>query len=208
MRKPIITLDGPAGAGKSTVAKLVAKRLGLRFLDTGAMYRAVTWKAKQEGAVDMVGIAAMIDRTRITVDEKRVTVDGRDVSKDIRTPEIARAVAPIAASPECRAALVKLQQEIGREGGLVTEGRDQGSVVFPDAEYKFYLDASIDERARRRHKEIGGEADHIRREMAERDRSDMTRAAGPLIKPQGAIVIDTTGMTIDEVVEAIASRVK
>lgn len=206
MRRPIITLDGPAGSGKSTVARRVAQRLGLRFLDTGAMYRAVTWKALREKRTDVREIAAMIRRTRFEVGD-RVLVDGRDVTAEIRTPELTRAVAPIANSPECRAELVRLQREVGREGGLVTEGRDQGSVVFPDAEYKFYLDATVDERAHRRHRESGGEFEKIRADIETRDRSDMNRLAGPLVRPKGALSLDTTGMTIDEVVEAVCSRV-
>ena len=135
MRKPIITLDGPAGAGKSTVARLVAKTLGLRFLDTGAMYRAVTWKARKLGLTDPLAIAEMIRSTRLTVDPDRVTCDGEDVTRAIREPQVTAAVRPIADSPECRAELVRMQREIGRSGGLVTEGRDQGSIVFPDAEF-------------------------------------------------------------------------
>src|SRR5690242_5077016 len=135
--KPVITLDGPAGAGKSTVARRVAARLGLRFLDTGAMYRAVTWKARKLGLTDPAEIAPMIRATRLTLDPDRVTCDGVDVTKEIRDPHITAAIRPVADSPECRAELVRMQQEIGRDGGLVTEGRDQGSVVFPDAEYKF-----------------------------------------------------------------------
>ncbi len=206
VREPIITVDGPAGTGKSTVAQRVARRLGLRFLDTGAMYRAVTWKALRENLTDPREIAAMIRRMRIEVGD-RVRVDGRDITDEIRTPELTRAVAPIANSPECREELVRLQREIGRGGGLVTEGRDQGSVVFPDAEYKFYLDASIDERAGRRHREIGGDLRVIRADIESRDRSDMSRPVGPLMRPQGAVVIDTTGRTVDEVAEAICSRV-
>lgn len=205
-RRPIVTIDGPAGAGKSTVARAIAARLGLRFLDTGAMYRAVTWKVLEERLTDVREIAAMIRRTTLEMGD-RILVDGRDVTAEIRTPELTRAVKPIADSPECRAELVRLQREIGKDGGLVTEGRDQGSVVFPDAEYKFYLDASVDERARRRHREAGGDLDQIRRDIEKRDRDDMARPVGALVRPAGAIVIDTTGMTADDVVEAVCSRV-
>src|SRR5262249_44703262 len=137
----ILTIDGPAGAGKSTVARIVARRLGLRFLDTGAMFRAVAWKAKRLGIVDPREIARMIVASRIEIDEHRVACDGEDITRAIRSPEITAAVKPIAESPECRAELVRKQREIGKGGGLVTEGRDQGSVVFPDARHKFFLDA-------------------------------------------------------------------
>ncbi|MFN3486126.1 MAG: (d)CMP kinase, partial [Planctomycetota bacterium] len=146
----IITIDGPAGAGKSTVAREVARRLGLRYLDTGAMYRAVAWKARRLGLSDPREIARMIAGTRIEVADGRVLCDGQDVTLEIRSPEITAAVRPIADAPECRAELVRMQREAVRGGGLVTEGRDQGSVVFPEAPFKFYLDASVEERARRR----------------------------------------------------------
>ena len=207
----IITIDGPAGAGKSTVAKRVAARLGLRTLDTGATYRAATWKALREGIplTDSRRVAELIRRIRIGMDGDRITVDGEDVSREIRANEISKAVGPVAESPECRKELVRLQREYGRDGGLVSEGRDQGTVVFPDADYKFYLDASVEERARRRAKELGG-ADKaaIRREMEERDRADMTRKIAPLQKPAGAVVIDTTGRSIEEVVEAVCAKVR
>src|SRR6185436_9219626 len=181
MRPPIITLDGTAGAGKSSVARLVARRLGLRFLDTGAMYRAVAWKARKLGLTRPDEIAPMIRDTRLTVDPERVTCDGEDVTRAIRDPQITAAVRPIAESPDCRAELVRLQQEIGRDGGLVTEGRDQGSVVFPDAEYKFYLDASLEVRTTRRHREQGGDIDELRRSIVRRDAEDKARPVGPLV---------------------------
>ncbi len=206
MSDPVITLDGPAGAGKSTVARRVAERLGLRYLDTGAMYRAVTWKAIREGIEDPVLIARMISGTRIEVGE-RVRVDGTDVTDEIRTEELTRRVRTVAASPECRAELVRLQRDIGKSGGLVTEGRDQGSVVFPDAEFRFYLDASEAERARRRHEESGGDLDTILQDIVARDESDRNRPVGPLVCPEGAIVIDSTSMTGEEVVDRICSVV-
>ncbi len=207
MSLPVITLDGPAGAGKSTIARRVSERLGLRYLDTGAMYRAVTWKAIQEGLEDPPQIAEKIPHLKIEVGD-RVLVGGRDVTEEIRTHELTRQVRPFAASPEIRAQLVLLQREIGSTGGVVTEGRDQGSVVFPDAEFRFYLDASVEERARRRHAESGGEIDAIRLEIEVRDESDRNRSVGPLVVPEGAIRIDSTSMSIDEVVEKICSIVR
>lgn len=205
--KPVITLDGPAGAGKSTVARRVAERLGLRFLDTGAMYRAVTWKAAKKGITDPLAIAAMARTTQITVEPSRVTCDGIDVTKAIREPQVTAAIRHVADSPECRAELVRMQREIGKGGGLVTEGRDQGSVVFPDADFKFYIDASVDVRARRRHEEAGGDLEEIKRSIAKRDAEDMGRPVGALVKPAGALVIDTSGLTLEEVVARILAAV-
>ena len=207
MRKPIITLDGPAAAGKSTVARLVARKLGLRFLDTGAMYRAVTWKARRLGLSDPAEIAGMIRSTRITVEPDLVTCDGEDITRAIRDPQLTAAVKPIADAPECRAELVRMQQEIGREGGLVTEGRDQGSVVFPDAEFKFYLDALLDVRAKRRHLEQGGDLEAIRRSMERRDAEDRSRKVGPLVRPRGAVEVDTSSLTVEEVVARILAAI-
>jgi cytidylate kinase len=203
LRRPIVTLDGPAGAGKSTLARRLAEKLGFRFLDTGAMYRAVTWKARKFSLFHPAAIAEMIRLTRLTIEPRRVLCDGEDVTQAIRSDEITAAVRPIADSRECRAELVRMQQEIGREGGLVTEGRDQGSVVFPDAEFKFYLDASVEVRAQRRHLEQGGDPDLIRRAIEKRDAEDRSRSVGPLVRPAGAIVIDTSGLTVDEVMARI-----
>lgn len=207
MKKPVITLDGPAGAGKSTVARRVAQALGLRFLDTGAMYRAITWKAEKKGLTDPLAIAAMARATVISVEPERVTCDGIDVTRAIREPAVTAAIWQVADSPECRAELVRMQREIGKPGGLVTEGRDQGSVVFPDAEFKFYIDASVEVRARRRFEESGGDLDEIRRAIEKRDQEDRTRKAGPLVKPEGAVLIDTSGLTLDQVVARILAAV-
>jgi len=207
LKKPVITLDGPAGAGKSTVARLVAQTLGLRFLDTGAMYRAITWKARKKGLTDPKAIAEMARDTVITVEPERVTCDGIDVTKAIREPQVTAEIRIVADSPECRAELVRMQREIGRGGGLVTEGRDQGSVVFPDAEFKFYIDASVEVRARRRHQEQGGDLDEIRRSIAKRDEEDRSRPVGPLVKPAGAIVLDTSALTLEEVVARILAAI-
>jgi CMP/dCMP kinase len=207
LRQPIITLDGPAGAGKSTVARLVAKRLGLRFLDTGAMYRAVTWKSRRLGLSEPSAIAAMIRATRLEVGPDRVACDGEDVTRAIREPQVTAAVRPIAESPECRAELVRMQREIGTAGGLVTEGRDQGSVVFPDADFKFFLDASVEVRATRRHLEQGGDLESIRRSIERRDAEDRSRPVAPLVRPEGAVVVDTSGLTLEEVVARILAAI-
>jgi cytidylate kinase len=207
MKKPVLTIDGPAGAGKSSVALQVAQKLGLRFLDTGAMYRAVTWKARKLGLADPLAIAAMARSTRLVVEPGRVTCDGEDVTRAIREPEVTAAVRHVADSPECRAELVRMQREIGAAGGLVTEGRDQGSVVFPDADFKFYMDASSEVRARRRHEEQGGDLDAIRAAIELRDAQDKGRKVGPLVTPAGAIVIDTSTLTLEEVVARILAAV-
>lgn len=201
----VITIDGPAGAGKSTIAKLLARRLGIRYLDTGAMYRAVAWKARRKGVPtdDEEALAALARATRIVVDEGKVEVDGQNITGWIRTEEISQAASVISAHPKVRQALVDLQREIGRQGSLVTEGRDQGSVVFPDADRKFFLIASAEERARRRHRDVGGDLAAVRADLERRDARDRTRAASPLVKPAGAIEIDTTDLTVEEVMGRI-----
>lgn len=210
----IVTIDGPAGAGKSTAAKALAARLQWRYLDTGAMYRAITWKAIQEDRLsvldgccdDMRAIAEMISKTELVMDGTTVLCDGIDVTTEIRRPDIASALKPIADSPECRAELVKQQQIIGRAGYLVTEGRDQGSVVFPDATYKFYMDASVEERARRRTIQENGNYDDVLRRVKDRDVADKSRPVGTLIVPTGAMVIDTTGNTLEQTVDILFTK--
>jgi cytidylate kinase len=210
----IVTIDGPAGAGKSTVAREVAERLGLRFLDTGAMYRAFTWKALERGMDlrDAAALVAMVRSSTLRLDGSRVVLDGRDITAEIRAERVTSSSRHLADPPEVRAELVRLQQRFGREGGLVTEGRDQGSVVFPDAEHKFYLDASIDERARRRQRELEARGERVdgaalRRSIEERDARDRAREVGGLKKAEGAVEIDTSGMGPEQVVEAILARV-
>ncbi len=210
----IVTIDGPAGAGKSTAAKALAARLGWRYLDTGAMYRAITWKAVQEDRLsimdgccdDLKAIAEMISKTELALDGTNVFCDGINVTAEIRRPEIASALKPIADSPECRAELVKQQKLIGLTGNLVTEGRDQGSVVFPDAKYKFYMDATVEERAARRTKQENGNYDDVLRRVKERDVADKSRPVGTLIIPEGAIYIDTTGNTLEQTVDILHAK--
>ena len=215
VKNPIITLDGPAGAGKSTVARTVARDLGFRFLDTGAMYRAFTWKALETGLDlrDEKALVASIRASRLEMEGGRVVLDGRDISADIRSERITRNSVYLADPPAVRAELVKHQQAIGRAGGLVTEGRDQGTIVFPDAEFKFYLDASVEVRARRRVDELvarGEKADYpdILTGIADRDERDRRRPVGALRKPAGAIEIDTSHLTIDDVVKRVISIVR
>ncbi len=195
----VVAIDGPVGSGKSTVAKAVAERLGLPFLESGAMYRIVAWAAVRRGidpeaADELTALAAELD---MEVGE-RVLVDGDDVTGDLRSPEIGRAVSAVAATEGVRTELVRRQREwVEGHGGAVVEGRDIGSVVFPGAELKVFLTASAAERARRR------SLDETADDLARRDLLDSTRAVSPLIVPQGAVVIDTTGREIDDVVEEI-----
>lgn len=217
----IIAIDGTAGSGKSTIAKLVAKRLKLAYIDTGAMYRALTLKAMQAG-LDLRNEAALVDlvkHTSIELKEDRegkqsVFLDGKDVTGQIRTPEVTSNISYIADVPAVRAEMVKLQRSIGHAAGkgAVLEGRDIGTVVFPDAYKKFYLDASIEERARRRHKELfesGVKADlaRIEKDIRIRDEKDKTRKVGTLKKAAGAIFIDTTDLTIPKVLEKVLAYI-
>ncbi|MFA6320459.1 MAG: (d)CMP kinase [Candidatus Omnitrophota bacterium] len=215
----VIAIDGPAGSGKSTVSKLVAKSLGGVYIDTGAMYRALTLKAMR-GAVDLKNEADLTKLARSTeIDLKeesgslKVYLDGENVAGLIRTPELTNNVRYIARVPGVREEMVRLQRSIGQRHGAVLEGRDIGTVVFPDADYKFYLDADPDERARRRHKELieAGQPvnfDDIKKDVISRDESDMTRSVGALKKADDAISVDTTRLSIDEVVKKILSYIK
>jgi len=217
-RGPIITIDGPAGAGKSSVARRLADRLGMRFLDTGAMYRGVAAAVLDAGAdpadpEEAAAIAAQL-HVRFNWDQTPpgLRVDGRDVTHRLRDPHGTDAVSRTAATGRIRALLVRAQRKIAHERpGLVTEGRDQGSVVFPDATIKFYLDASPRVRARRRAEQLraaGQRADEavILEQIRQRDHRDSTRRDGPLIQPDDAVVIDSSAMTLDAVVEAMAAR--
>ncbi|RJP70949.1 MAG: (d)CMP kinase [Candidatus Abyssobacteria bacterium SURF_17] len=215
----IVTIDGPAGAGKSTVARLVARRLSLLYVDSGAMYRAVAWKALKlgvdiadEAAVTRVAENAHIE-LRPDATGTRVFADGEEVTSAIRTPAVSDASSRIATVPGVREALVEQQRQMGRTRGLVMEGRDIGTVVFPDTPFKFYLEASPRERARRRQKDLeqaGYQVNivELEEQVLERDRRDMARSVGPLKKAADAMFIDTTDMSIEEVVQTIIARVE
>jgi cytidylate kinase len=206
-RVRIVAIDGPAASGKSTVAKLVAAELGLSFLDTGAMYRAVTLASLQRGVDphDAEGCAAVARALRLSFDARgAILIEGRPGEPAIRSEEVTRAVSPVSAHPAVRAAVVPLQRlEAERRGGLVAEGRDIGSVVFPDADFKFYLDASSAERARRRVTELGTPErfDEIHEAIRRRDHLDSTRKDSPLTVARGAIVIQTDGLDAKKVAE-------
>jgi cytidylate kinase len=196
----VIAIDGPAGAGKSTVSRGLARRLGLERLDTGAMYRAVAWAALRHGIdpSDAEAVGTVAESVSVSVEAgSRVMADGVDVTEAIRSPEVNRAVSVVAANPRVRRAMVDLQRRwVAERGGGVVEGRDIGSVVFPDADLKIYLTASPEERARRR-KDEGPDS------VARRDLIDSTRATSPLEVADGARIVDTTGQAIDAVIEEV-----
>ncbi len=202
----VIAIDGPAGAGKSTVARALAARLGLEYLDTGAMYRAVTYAAMRRGidTTDLDRVAKLAEDITLEVGEHGVLVDGFDATTEIRSHEVTTAVSAVAANSEVRAELVRRQRNwANQRGGGVLEGRDIGSVVFPDAQLKLYLTASPRVRAERRVAEAGGDVDEIEAAIERRDRHDSSRNDSPLVEADGSIVVDTTGLSIDEVLERI-----
>jgi cytidylate kinase len=208
----LIAIDGPSGAGKGTVAREVAARLGYRHIDTGAMYRALAWKALHDDIdlLDEDAIGTLAARAQFEIGDGTVRVDGHDVAQAIRTPKMDAASAAIARQPRVREALIARQRALGAGGGVVMEGRDIGTVVFPKADLKVFLDASAEERARRRatdpaHAAGGGAVaiQEVATALDARDRSDRTRAASPLAKAADAILIDTTGLSAKEVVERI-----
>ena len=214
-KRLIVAIDGPSGAGKGTVARASAARLGYPHVDTGAMYRAVAWKARRDGVdlADERAVAAVGERASFDLEEGRVIIDGHDVSAAIRTPEIDQAATAVARHPAVRRVLVARQRMYGESGGVVMEGRDIGTVVFPDADVKIYLDASPDERARRRAADPahtsskGAELADVATALAERDKSDSTRAASPLAVAADAVVIDTTGLPISDVIDRVIALV-
>ena len=210
----VVAIDGPAGAGKSTVARLVAERVGFVYVDTGAMYRALAFAALSRGTdlKDGQALEQVAREVSISADGSNVKVDGRDVSDEIRTHAVSEAVSVVAAHPEVRAALVELQRSAAAGADCVIEGRDIGSAVFPDAEVKVYLTASPAERASRRWEQMGSPAsptvDEVEAAIAERDRADSQRETSPLVRPDDATVIDTSGLSVTEVVSAIAALVQ
>jgi cytidylate kinase len=215
----IVTIDGPAGAGKSTVARELAKRLGFVFVDTGALYRAVGFGARLRGIPFTNGAALGTLARDASIEIKagssgqKIYLDGTDVTSEIRTPEAAMGASAVSAVPEVREGLLGLQRRLAGRGGAVAEGRDTGTVVFPDADVKFYLDASPEIRARRRFDELSAkgmsvEFERILAETIQRDRNDSTRAVAPLACPAGAVRVDTDGMNAGQVLDFMETEVR
>ena len=215
MENIIIAVDGPAGAGKSTIAKIIAKRLNINYIDTGAMYRAVTLKYLQNN-VDVKNENAVIEmakKTSIDFRDNNIYLDSKIVNDEIRTLEVSKNVSDVAKIKEVRYLMVDLQREIGKNNAVILDGRDIGSYVFPNADYKFFLVATPEERGKRRYIELkekgyDGTLEDIINDIIRRDEIDSNREFAPLVKAEGAIEIDTTGKDIDQVVDLVLQKIK
>ena len=215
MNKIVIAIDGPAGAGKSTISKLIATKLGIEYIDTGAMYRAVTLKALRNGVGlgDAKALDSMLEKTTVEFRNRRLVLDGEDVSEEIRLPHVSKNVSEVSAVPEVRVRLVELQRRMASNGGVIMDGRDIGTNVLKNADLKVFLTASIEERARRRYielKEKGLEVafEKICQDIEARDKSDSSRKVNPLCKAQDALLLDSTNKSIEQVVDAIIDMAK
>ena len=224
--KNVITIDGPSGSGKGTISKLLARKLGYNYLDTGALYRAVAWKAREEkiDPDNEDGLGRILEKIKIDFDQDRIFVDSADVSSEIRTAEIGELSSQVSAKPVVRAGLYSIQRAMGLQGNVVIEGRDTGTAIFPEAENKFYLDAGIEERARRRYEELKDRAqvtghgtetgdnkltiETVMEDIRKRDARDSSRESSPLMKTDDMIYIDSTHLSIEEVVSKILGYLK
>ena len=219
---PIVTIDGPSGVGKSTVSRRVAAELGYTYLDTGAMYRAVALGCVEQGldTGDEAAVASLLDTLEIRLlppgpgeDDVRVLLNGRDISAAIRTPEMGMQASRVSAQPQVRTVLTAMQQQMGRAGNLVAEGRDTGTVVFPNAAWKFYLDAVPEERARRRvaqlrQKGVAVDEEELLAQIIKRDRDDRQRTIAPLTKAADAVLIDSSDIDVDEVIARMLAVIR
>jgi cytidylate kinase len=211
----IITIDGPAGSGKSTVARCLAERLGVRFLDTGAMYRAIALLVIRSGKslTDAAAVAQIAQSAHIRFRGNQLLLNECDVTSEIRAPEVSSGASLVAAIPEVRYQLVRLQQEIGREGSMVTEGRDQGTVVFPNAQHKYFLTASLDARANRRLHELSckgipGSLEEVREQIRLRDERDEHRELAPMKPAPDAVLVDTSHLPVEDVIQLLMRQIQ
>lgn len=217
-KRKIIAIDGPSGAGKSTVAKAIADRLGYIYIDTGAMYRAIGWKAEKERiSLTEKSLRSLCSTTDVRLErisgEMKIFVDGKDVTNKIRTPEMGMMASSVSAFSCVRKSLLEIQRGMGRNGGIVMEGRDIGTVVFPDADIKFFLDAKLEERGKRRHldllsKGIENDLMKVTNEIIKRDEADSSRSLAPLKRAEGSLYIDSTDMTVLEVVKTMLNEIE